>query len=260
VPGNHERSRLPASLFLHHRNISAFHEPSTFRFDLGGARVALAGFPSVRKNVRGGFPELIAATGLESSTADIKLLCMHQIVEGASVGPSGYTFRTGHDVVRQLDLPACCDAVLAGHVHRHQVIQVERGGGRSVPVIYPGSTERTSFAEAEEEKGYCTISFAAGSDGAWALKDSEFTPLPSRPMVTIELPVDLTRDRIEDFLAGVAREVPPDAILRFRAGDGVPLATRHAFNTARVSACLPASVNYQFASGFFGKRRTGARP
>jgi exonuclease SbcD len=260
VPGNHERSRLPTSLFLQHRNIFVFHEPATFRFDLGGARVALAGFPSVRRNIRTDFARIVAATGLMDEPADVRLLCLHQIVEGARVGPGGYTFRTGHDVIRQGDLPTHCHAVLAGHIHRHQVLSVQRDGGASVPVIYPGSTERTSFAEAEEEKGYCLLSFAPSSGVAWRLARNEFVGLPARPMVTVELPDDLAPEGVESFLCDVSRKVPSDAIVRFRCPATLPAATRHAFGSARLTKCLPATVNVQFASGFFGSRRASTRP
>ena len=44
VPGNHERSILPASLFLEHPNIHIFDQAKTFLFEVGGARLAFSGF------------------------------------------------------------------------------------------------------------------------------------------------------------------------------------------------------------------------
>jgi len=259
VPGNHERSRLPTSLFLQHPNIHVFDVPKTLVFELGGARVALGGFPSVRKGVRDEFPSLVDATGLDDESTDIRLLCMHQTVEGARVGPSGYSFRNGHDVIRQRDLPTSCDAILAGHIHRHQVLEVKSDGGRPLPVIYPGSTERTSFAEAEETKGYCRLECAPASDGSWALLRNEFIPLPARPMVTIELPADLAPDGVARFLRGVARDVSPDAIVRFVSSEDLSPALRREFSAARLADCLPPSLNVQFGSGFLD-RRSSKRP
>jgi DNA repair exonuclease SbcCD nuclease subunit len=260
VPGNHERSRLPTSLFLRHPNIHVFDTPTTFRFDLAGARVALAGFPCVRKNVRTDFRQLVAATGWNDAPADIRMLCLHQIVEGATVGPSGYTFRNGHDVIRQRDLPRSCDAVLAGHVHRHQVLEVKRDEKRPLPVIYPGSTERTSFAEAEETKGYSRLVFGRSSDDGWVLARSDFVPLPTRPMVTVDLPDRLAPAGIAGFLVEVAREVPPNAILRFTCSEAVSPATRRALGSRRLADCLPPGMNFQFGAGFFGRRGSEPQP
>jgi hypothetical protein len=258
VPGNHERSRLPTSLFLEHPNIHIFGAPTTFRFDLGGAHVALAGFPNARSNARGDFRRLVAATGWDDAPADIRLFCLHQIIEGATVGPSGYTFRNGHDVIRQRDLPAAFHAVLAGHVHRHQVLQVQRNGAHPLPVIYPGSTERTSFAEAEETKGYCRLGFRPSPAGDWVLSRSEFVHLPTRPMVTVNVPDELEAADVAGFLSGVAREAPPDAIVRFTCSDAVPPATRRAFESGRLADCLPSTMNIQFAGGFFDRRDSEA--
>jgi DNA repair exonuclease SbcCD nuclease subunit len=255
VPGNHERSRLPTSLFLQHPNIHVFGGPETLRFDLGGARVALSGFPSVRGNIRADFGQLVAATGWEDSPADVRLLCLHQTIEGATVGPAGYTFRNGHDVIRQRDLPRAFHAVLAGHIHRHQVLEVGQERECPLPVIYPGSTERTSFTEADETKGYCELAFGETSEGGWALERTEFVPLPARPMVTVDLPAELTPAGVGGFLDVVAREVPPDAILRFICSEAVSPETRRAFGSARLADRLPPEMNFQFGTGFFGDRR-----
>jgi len=259
VPGNHERSRLPTSLFLQHPNIHVFDAPTTLRFDLGGARVALAGFPSARKSVRADFRQLLAATGWNDGPADIRLLCLHQTVEGATVGPAGYTFRNGHDVIRQRDLPKSFHAILAGHIHRHQVMQVGTDGDRPLPVIYPGSIERTSFAEADETKGYCRLVFDPSSGGDWALNRSEFVPLPTRPMLTVDLTTQLAPAGVAGFLADVAREAPPDAILRFTCSETVSPATRRAFGSVRVANCLPPGLSFQFGSGFFDGRGSEVR-
>ncbi len=258
VPGNHERSRLPTSLFLQHPNIHVFDAPKTLEFGIGGARVALGGFPSVRRNVRADFGELVGATGLDDAEADIRLLCMHQTVEGASVGPTGYTFRGGHDVIRRRDLPTSCDAILTGHIHRHQIMEIERDGSRPMPVVYPGSTERTSFAEAEETKGYCHLVFEPSSEDEWGLARTAFVPLPARPMVTVEIPGELPPAGVTRFLSGVARDVPADAIVRFTSSGDVSPALRRELRAARLAECLPPTVNVQFSSGFFarGRRRS----
>ena len=65
-------------------------------------------------------------------------------------------------------LPRDVTAVLCGHVHRHQVLHADG----LPPVIYAGSTERTSRAEAGETKGVVLLRLDA--DG---LLRYEFRPL-----------------------------------------------------------------------------------
>ncbi|MBD3367265.1 MAG: metallophosphoesterase [Candidatus Eisenbacteria bacterium] len=258
VPGNHERSRLPSSLFLQHPEVHVFDRPRTFLLDTAGVRLALGGFPNVRHDVRRHFSRLLDETELADAAADIRLLCVHQTIEGATVGPSGHVFRRGRDVIRQRDLPRYCDAVLAGHIHRHQVLEVPNGGG-VLPVIYPGATERTSFAEANETKGCSLITFERAS-GPWALARHRFVPLPTRPMVTIDVPPDLSPSGLHGFLARVARETPPDAIVRFRRTDAASHTSSGLFTTEQMAAHLPQTMNVQFAAGFFDRGRRRATP
>jgi len=152
VPGNHEGSRIPLHLSTATPNLHIFHRPGTIVLNLMGIRVGLAGFPFTR-HVAGKFDRLLAECGYETVNADCLLLCLHQSVEGATVGVQNCTFRPGPDVISGRNIPAAFDAVLAGHIHRGQQITHDLAGRKlPAPVIYPGSTERTSFAEREEEK------------------------------------------------------------------------------------------------------------
>ncbi|MEJ2502906.1 MAG: metallophosphoesterase, partial [Gemmatimonadota bacterium] len=144
VPGNHERSRIPHRRFAAHPRLYVFDRPRMFEVGVRGTRLRLAGFPFVRGDVRSAFPGLVRETGWRPDRASVDVLCMHQCVEGATVGPSDFTFTGGRDVVRCRDLPAGMAAVLSGHIHRHQVLTRDPGGGAlAAPVLYPGSAERT---------------------------------------------------------------------------------------------------------------------
>jgi exonuclease SbcD len=143
VPGNHERSRLPLHLWTVHPNIHIFDKPRTFQFGIGGLNAAFAGFPFARK-VRHDFTSLVERSGYQCVEADVRLLCMHQTVEGAQVGTVDYTFRSGPDVIRGRDIPTGFAAILGGHIHRSQVLRRDLGGRElAAPVVYPGSIERT---------------------------------------------------------------------------------------------------------------------
>jgi len=187
-------------------------------------RAALAGFPCRRNDVEGVFTELVAETGFREVEADIKLLCLHQTVEGARVGPVGYTFRQGRDVIPGAAIPADFAAVLTGHVHRSQVLEEDLAGRTlAAPVLYPGSIERTSFAERNETKGYMTLVLEPSSTGG-RLIDWHFHELPARPMVSLDLNLASLRDeRPVEWLERQARHISPDAVVRIRVSGAHPL-------------------------------------
>ena len=187
VPGNHERSRIPHSRFAAHPDLHIFGNPDTIMVETRGFRVALAGFPYHRRSVRTRFPQLLEETGWRRKDADLRLLCMHHCVEGATVGPADHTFRHAPDVIRCSDLPRDFAAVLSGHIHRHQVISHDLRGRRlPTPVLYPGSVERTAFAEMEEEKGYLLLECGPDDRGGRLVRQ-DFVRLPARPMILRDL-------------------------------------------------------------------------
>jgi len=244
VPGNHERSAIPFRLLAEHPRIHIFDRPRTFTEEWNGTRVALAGFPSQRTGARDAFRGLLADTRWDATAADVNLLCIHQCVEGATVGPADYTFRYADDVVRGADLPAGFAAVLAGHIHRHQVLTTDLvGRPLAAPVIYPGSTERTSFAEREEEKGYVVLEVAAGPPGGM-LRTWAFHRLPARPMVIQEFEAaGAGADRVTRALSEAIGRVPADAVLQVRI-HGVPAPDGFtALRAATVRALAPATMN-----------------
>ena len=163
VPGNHEGSRIPLHLATATPNLYIFHQPDTFVVELAGAKVSLSGFPFARK-VGGKFERLIRQCGYSTVEADLRLLCVHQSVEGARVGPHNYTFRSGPEVITGQQIPSAFDAILAGHIHRCQILTHDLAGRPlPAPVIYPGSIERTSFAERNESKHYAMASISPSS-------------------------------------------------------------------------------------------------
>ena len=215
VPGNHERSRIPFPLLAQHRNLFVFHRPHTFVTTVAGLRVALAGFPFVR---RIDLARLLDQTGWRRPAAEIRLLCMHQAVEGAQVGVQDFTFRAGGDVVARHEIPRGFAAVLSGHIHRWQVL--DRGG--ATPVLYPGSVERTSFQERREEKGCLLLRAEPGPDGG-RLADWRFVRLPTRPMRVVEVNAQgLGTARLKARLRARLAACDPEAVVRVCV-QGAPL-------------------------------------
>jgi DNA repair exonuclease SbcCD nuclease subunit len=251
VPGNHERSRIPHDRFSTHPNIHLFREPSTVGLSLKNARVALSGFPYHRKGIRESFPALLEKTDWRSARTDLRLLCIHHCVEGATVGPSDYTFRSNPDVIRCSDLPGDFAAVLSGHIHRHQLLRKDlRGNPLETPVFYPGSVERTAFAEVGEEKGFLIMDLDRDDEGGRVL-ESEFVKLPARPMVVLQLQPTRGEDSAwspEELVAQLSEAlsaVPSDAVLQLRVHGRVPPTVSPHLSAARLREKCPDEMNVQ---------------
>jgi len=213
VPGNHERSRMPFPLLALHERLHVFDRPRSFVVEARGVRVAFMGFPYTH-DVRRRFPELLAALKRAGSSADARVLCLHQCIEGASCGPGNFTFRFGSDVIRTADLPRDVAVTLCGHVHRHQVLQPMG----LPPIIYAGSIERTSFAEAPETKGFVVLKLARSG-----LRSFEFRPLPTRMMVTRTISfADADAMTAHSRLAAAIESTPGDAVVQLRVAGQIP--------------------------------------
>ena len=131
VLGNHERSRIPLHLWTVHPLLHIFDRPRMFTLRLGdgdGPTLALSGFPAVGGNVRDLFTARLEETGWRHVAADARLLCMHEVVAGAQVGDTNYTFRSGPQVIRGEDVPGDFGAVLSDHIHRAQVLRRDLEG------------------------------------------------------------------------------------------------------------------------------------
>ena len=177
--------------------------------------MALAGFPFHRRAGEQ-FERLLYQTGYRDVVADIKLLCLHQAVEGAQVGPSGYTFRRDAGVIPGRLIPHEFAAVLSGHIHRAQTLTHDLAGRPlAAPVIYPGSIERTAFAERFENKCYVKLRIIPGNGPSGKKVDIKYIKLPARPMVVLAL--DGRGKQIKSLteeMGGRLNDLDPDAVVR----------------------------------------------
>lgn len=243
VPGNHERGRIPHLRFAHHPGIHVFDQPRTFVAEVRGVRIALAGFPSERDDVRSRFPDLVAGTGHSEVSTDVRLLCLHQCVEGATVGPANYMFTTAADVIRANDIPQGYAAVLSGHIHRHQALRTDlRGRSLAAPVLYPGSIERTSIAEADEEKGFMIVELTCNDDVVNV--DWQFHKLPARPLVRHDLQLDgLEAGQVESAIRSLVATAPVDAVISIRVSGAITERVSPVLSAEFLRALTPATMN-----------------
>lgn len=217
VPGNHERSELPVSFLTSHPNIHIFDEPHSMILKIDNRDVALCGFPFIRNNLRGNFPVVLNKLTEGFEAADLKLLCLHQSVAGSRV--KGYTFFYGPDVIAIEDIPELYDAVLCGHIHRRQTLW-KYTKEKEIPILYPGSIERTSFAEKDEEKGFYLLHFEENEDEQLALSRIEELNLPTRPMIEINIISSIENEKeLKEWLKLKLEQIPSNSVLRIKSLD-----------------------------------------
>ena len=246
VPGNHERSKLPGHLWLFHSNIHVFDHPKTFQIKVGDINIALSGFPFARK-VKQNFQSLLHQTNYLENKADVRFLCIHQSIEGAKVGPGDYTFRDDPDTIPGSEIPEGFSAILSGHIHRSQrLTHTLDHRSLTAPVIYPGSIERTSFAERFEEKYYVIIKIDPDLEDLIPI--FEFHLLPTRPMQVIEIP---TRDKRIETLKKLIKEnlsgLDPESIVRIQFTGPNKMESQRSLSAYELRALAPSTMNISLA-------------
>ncbi len=257
VPGNHERSKLPVSILLLHPNIHIFDKPRTYYLAFDGIKTAISGFPFVRYNIRQSFQANVDLTGWQNNPADLKILCLHQAIEGARVGPVNYTFRTGRDVIRMEDIPNRFSCILSGHIHRRQVLGNECRKYKSRPlVIYPGSIERTSFAEKDEQKGFYLLEFYPGQNNGRHFINLDFNTLPTRPMIELKLGAcHLERDKLISQIQSMIAGLDPNSIVKFKCPDNIDKRLLSMLSAPFFREIAPATMTISLSTNVFKQKQ-----
>ncbi|MFN2186497.1 MAG: exonuclease SbcCD subunit D, partial [Anaerolineae bacterium] len=164
-------------------------------------------------------------------------------------------FRSGPDIIPGQALPAGFDAVLSGHIHRRQVLTHDLSRRViAAPVVYPGSIERTSFAERDEEKGYTIVTIQPpGSDAPLQVV---FEPLPVRPMVSLVLePAAADRGAVVNLLVSHLRALDPDAVVRVQFRGPNADASVNTLSAACLRRLAPPTMNVDLARPVFNRPR-----
>ena len=249
VPGNHERSAIPHRHLAEHPGIHIFDRPRTYLLRKDGFTLALAGFPFVRHGIRKDFLDLLAQTDRRHVSADVQVLCIHQSIDGATVGPAGYVFRCAPDVNRASDIPAGFSAVLSGHIHRFQVLSNDlKGKALHAPIFYPGAIERTSFAEKNEKKGYLTLEFEKDGLKSGRLSRWRFHELHTRPMIQLNLhPGDMDVATLRSYLESTIEELPEDGIIKLKIHGRISQEIAAVLRAASLRAIAPPTMNIDTA-------------
>ncbi len=252
VPGNHERSGIPYRILAAHPNIYVFDEPKTFYMEMD-VRLALVGFPFVRHGIRSKFRRVMKSTGYGNVLAAGYVLCMHQSVDGCIMGPHDFIMRGGDDVVDIHEIPPSFCCVLTGHMHRSQVLQNDTAGNAvRVPILYPGSIERTSFAEKDERKGYIIIEIRSDTSGKARLDRWTFHELPTRPMIRLEYNC-AGQGPFAPWLQHRLSRLPTDSIVKVRVRGAVDRQLLKTITAVSLRSLAPDTMNIQITLDMYRK-------
>jgi exonuclease SbcD len=216
IGGNHDTPRLPGSaspiqLFDHISGVYVFHKPTTEPLTLnernGPESIDIYPFPYLppgrwfdfaknKSELRVAEGELTyserselitgAISAALSDTSNIarskahrkSVLMMHYMIEGSDMG---HSLDLVNDIVIQKSMIPFSDFtyIACGHVHKYQRIL---SPSKDRMAFFSGSTERTSFNEFDEEKGFILVSTDGGSDFR-----TEFISIPTRAMRLVEV-------------------------------------------------------------------------
>lgn len=152
--------------------------------------------------------QMLGALARQVNPATPAILTAHLSLSEATVGSEDRMM-----VGRGLTLPvrslqrAAFQYVALGHIHKPQVFD---GGAGLPPVVYPGSPERVSFDEAEDDKGFWLV------DVDSTTSQMERIPLVVRRFVTVHADLVDAVEPAEALRAAVLAADTNGAVVRLR--------------------------------------------
>ena len=153
IAGNHETPRLRETghifkVFEHLKNVhTVFEGYEQIFFDIDSKKICVHGLPHMRN--REEFEEQLACVAPVES-ADLNILVAH----GGVVELPAFSMHESNEVLLPVDrFERLFEYVALGHYHNYSVVN-ELGN-----VVYSGSMEQLSFAEANAQKGFVLASF-----------------------------------------------------------------------------------------------------
>lgn len=169
IPGNHDRHGVCRTLPVTAPGLTVCDRPT--RIVIGGVAIALVPYRRV--------PSAWTHAAEQAIGPGADWLVAHQGFDGQAV--PGLTFRVGSpaDTLGAEHIPTGISHILGGHIHPRQAVQLN-----GCTVVTPGSTERTSWSEAQQTKGFAI--WDSDAPVPW-----RFVDLPSRPMLHVRRRADL---------------------------------------------------------------------
>ncbi len=152
VSGDHDTPKVaeegssPLAVYGNSGYVHFFQTPSEYssrRFQIEGLNIEVGG---LSRNPMWGSNDDPLVKAPARFEGDVNILLTHYPVEGFV----GYS--RNDPVVKLASIPSNCQLVCVGHFHSYQTKELQH-----TTIIYPGSTERASFQEENEEKGFAWI-------------------------------------------------------------------------------------------------------
>lgn len=185
MPGNHDRRGLIGSVGTGISGVQVVDVAA--RVEVAGLRFGVVPWLALAADW--------ASAAARACAGGVDFLLAHQAFDGCRV--NRFTFHTGRhpDTVGPEHLPKGVTRVLSGHIHPRQFLRCGEA-----TVVFPGSSERTSFAEVDEVKS--TVTWELDREVRWV-----FTALPVRPMQVVTHPSALGTIQADTLvrLTGAAR-------------------------------------------------------
>jgi DNA repair exonuclease SbcCD nuclease subunit len=240
IPGNHERSEFPFDLFHGTKNAFVFDRPKSISLTLDGYSVGIAGFPFIREDSRWTFLKALEETEYDDLRSDFNILVTHQAFDQATVGPVDFTFREGRpDTVSRQTVPLDFEYIAAGHIHRYQILSHPLRPG--VNFVYPGSIQRISFAEMNEEKGFVEAEVLNNRI------ETRFMPLPVYDMEIVEIAAaGMGTTDLQGAIEAQFWRFDEDLVIRFNLTGGKGLSDYPDLDFQSLRAQMPPILECQF--------------
>ena len=143
------------------------------------------------------------------SEGDVNIAMLHYNYAPARVPPMWRA-----PTIKETSVPRDIHYLALGHYHRRYEARVG-----ITHVVYPGGTERRTFAEEGEPKGFAYVELS--EEGVQKLSFIETRP---RPLKTVEVTLtERTLDPVREVVERAIKYSEPEAILRLRIKGRLPL-------------------------------------
>ncbi len=137
----------------------------------------------------------------------VNIFLTHYPIEGFE----GYFGQETH--IQASSIPRSYQLFASGHLHHHQKHVIN-----GTPVVYPGSTERASFQEEGENKGFLWLEL-----DRTGIINEEFHPTPARPMQTIDHKVSGEGSLTRQIQEALEKKADSEKIIRVHVSGRVTL-------------------------------------
>jgi DNA repair exonuclease SbcCD nuclease subunit len=113
----------------------------------------------------------------------------------------------------------------------------------AAPVFYPGSVERTSFAERDEAKGFFILEFEGNAETGGRLVRRHFQELPARPMSRLSVDgTSLSPEALERRLRAEFDRLPIDAVVQLRIEGDLEQGAERVIRSANLRRLHPETM------------------